>query len=203
MNEASLMWNPITCDDLGNVISSPVLAAGRLLPACAAGPKIARSGLARSPASLGLTLAFDSEPPTGETCGITSIGSSRSASLQRSLESKLQAQFPRDGLTGRTMTWRPLVTPAGRVLFQLQVSGRATTASASGWLPTPSGTSNHGKNHVAGRLDEWGGRSNPWRGTPIGKVHSPAFELWMMGYPATWREQMPPATQSCRKSRRR
>lgn len=56
----------------------------------------------------------------------------------------------------------------------------------SGYLPTPSGTSNHGKNHVCGRLDEWGGSSNPWRGTDIGRTRSPSFEEWMMGWPVSW-----------------
>jgi len=61
-----------------------------------------------------------------------------------------------------------------------------TVASGSGYLPTPSGTSNHGQNHVAGRLDEWGGSSNPWRKTEIGKLHCPRFEEWMMGWPDQW-----------------
>jgi hypothetical protein len=59
---------------------------------------------------------------------------------------------------------------------------------AFGSLPTPSGTSNHGKNHVCGRLDEWGGSSNPWRGTEIGRTSSPAFEEWVMGWPVQWTE---------------
>lgn len=54
-------------------------------------------------------------------------------------------------------------------------------------LPTPSGCRS-GKNHVAGRLDEWGGSSNPWRGTEIGKTHTPAFEEWVMGWPVQWTE---------------
>jgi len=54
------------------------------------------------------------------------------------------------------------------------------------YLPTPSGTSNHGKNHVSGRLDEWGGSGNPWRGTEIGKLHCPRFEEWMMDWPDQW-----------------
>lgn len=60
------------------------------------------------------------------------------------------------------------------------------TAKGSGsLLPTPSGVRS-GKNHVAGRLDEWGGSSNLWRGTSIGKTHSPAFEEWVMGWPEQW-----------------
>jgi hypothetical protein len=58
-------------------------------------------------------------------------------------------------------------------------------------LPTPSGTSNGGKNHVIGRLDEWGGSSNPWRGTEIGKVRCASFEEWMMGFPMGWSDLIP------------
>ena len=67
--------------------------------------------------------------------------------------------------------------------------------TASGLLPTPSGTSNHGKNHVSGRLDEWGGSSNPWRGKAVGKLHCPRFEEWMMGYPDRWTELTDSETQ--------
>ena len=59
------------------------------------------------------------------------------------------------------------------------------SAPESGFLPTPSGV-NGGRNHTSGRLDEWGGSSNPFRGTEIGKVHCPSFEGWMMGYPVLW-----------------
>ena len=55
-----------------------------------------------------------------------------------------------------------------------------------GYWPTPSGTSNHGKNHVVGRLDEWGGSSNRFRGTSLQRVRCPEFEEWMMGWPEGW-----------------
>jgi len=65
---------------------------------------------------------------------------------------------------------------------------RHTSAKGSGSsLPTPSGCRS-GKNHVAGRLDEWGGSSNRWRGTEIGKLHLPPFEEWVMGWPVQWTE---------------
>lgn len=60
-----------------------------------------------------------------------------------------------------------------------------TTGTASGLLPTPSGV-NGGRNHTVGRLDEWGGSSNPWRKTALGKVRCAAFEEWMMGLPTGW-----------------
>ena len=74
-----------------------------------------------------------------------------------------------------------------------------TDATVSGLLPTPTGV-NGGRNHIAGRLDEWGGSSNPFRGTEIGKVHCPSFEGWMMGYPEAWHRLTPTETQSSPKS---
>jgi hypothetical protein len=47
--------------------------------------------------------------------------------------------------------------------------------TASGLLPTPSGV-NGGKNHTVGRLDEWGGSSNPFRGTDLARVRCASFE---------------------------
>jgi len=71
---------------------------------------------------------------------------------------------------------------------------RHTSVKESGLsLPTPSGCRS-GKNHVAGRLDEWGGSSNRWRGTEIGKTHTPAFEEWVMGWPVQWTELTASAT---------
>lgn len=85
--------------------------------------------------------------------------------------------------------------------WELDMSGLRMVGNAYGSLPTPSGTSNHGKNHVCGRLDEWGGSSNPWRGTETGKVSSPAFEEWVMGWPVQWTELTASATGRCREWR--
>ena len=66
-----------------------------------------------------------------------------------------------------------------------------TSATASGFLlPTPSGV-NGGNNNTMGRVDEWGGSSNPLRGTVIGSMCSPEFEEMVMGWPITWTELTP------------
>lgn len=59
-----------------------------------------------------------------------------------------------------------------------------------GWLPTPSGV-NGGNNNTMGRIDEWGGSSNPLRGTVIGYLCLPEFEEMIMGWPIGWTEQTP------------
>ena len=73
--------------------------------------------------------------------------------------------------------------------YQLPTLARPITEIESGsrLLPTPSGV-NGGRNHTVGRLDEWGGSSNPFRGTEIGKVRCASFEEWMMGLPIGWTE---------------
>lgn len=65
-----------------------------------------------------------------------------------------------------------------------------TDVKGSGSLPTPSGV-NGGKNNVMGRLDEWGGSGNRWRGTEIGKMRCASFEEWMMGWPMGWSARTP------------
>jgi hypothetical protein len=61
-----------------------------------------------------------------------------------------------------------------------------TTGSGCGLrLPTPSGV-NGGRNNMMGRVDEWGGSSNPLRGTVIGSMCLPEFEEMVMGWPIGW-----------------
>lgn len=139
---------------------------------------------------------------TSGTYGQPSSISSASASLQRSLESKLQASLASSGLTLYRLTWKKRITPSLRPICALRASAHSTSGNGSSGLPTPSGTSNKGKNHVAGRLDEWGGSSNPFRGTADGRLHLPGFELWMMGLPGAWRQLMPLETPLFRKLRR-
>ncbi|MDQ1758981.1 hypothetical protein RAS14_04415 [Achromobacter aegrifaciens] len=57
-------------------------------------------------------------------------------------------------------------------------------------LPTPSGV-NGGRNNMMGRVDEWGGSSNPLRGTAIGSMCLPPFEELVMGWPIGWTEPTP------------
>ena len=103
-----------------------------------------------------------------------------------------------EGWTRFSETWPRSGMMQNGIAYRLPTLAPLTKETGSGLLPTPSGTSNHGQNHVSGRLDEWGGNSNPWRGTDIGKLHCPRFEEWMMGYPDRWTEPMLCETQSSR-----
>lgn len=51
--------------------------------------------------------------------------------------------------------------------------------------PTPTTPSGH----CTGRLDEWGGRQNPFRGTAEGGGQlNPDFVEWLMNFPKGWTE---------------
>lgn len=194
------MFDPAILPDTRNVISSPGLADGQRPSGLPGGLTISPSGLEAAHASRSPLPASAGALKTSGTFGQHGSVSSARLALELSLENRL-----RERLTGSHLyevIWRPWVTCSGHVLSRPRARALVTSGIASGLLPTPSGTSNHGKNHVAGRLDEWGGSTNPFRGTPIGNVHCPAFELWVMGYPDQWGQLMPRGTPSFRKSRR-
>lgn len=66
-------------------------------------------------------------------------------------------------------------------------------------LPTP----NAGNDHWGARLDEWGGSSNPFRGTEIGRLRlNPCWIEELMGYPQGWTDVGPWETPSSRRSRK-
>jgi hypothetical protein len=167
------------------------LPDGRLIDPC---------GLAHALASLSASQVRALGLQISGISGLHGSISSHSAVLQSSLESRLRTRLGTAGSMELSLTWKAKATPAGRPYCQRVPQMHRIDVTGYGSLPTPSGTSNHGKNHVSGRIDEWGGSSNYFRGKEGGNEHLPGFELWTMGYPAAWRELMPPATRSSRKS---
>lgn len=99
-------------------------------------------------------------------------------------------------LFNEVLPWSSVILPKwgmmrDGVLWERTPPDFLTAANASGsLLPTPSGV-NGGNNHTMGRVDEWGGSSNPLRGTVIGSMCSPEFEELVMGWPVTWTELTP------------
>jgi hypothetical protein len=197
------MLEQATSKDLHSAISLQELVAGAMLSDSQDGMTLDLFGQDHVHASRSVLQDVDMEPMTNVTSGPSGLSLSKSAILRQSLVSKLKQRFDTDGSTLFKMTWSQKATPSHRQFFRLAARARHTFDKGFGSLPTPNGTSNHGKNHVAGRLDEWGGSSNPWRGTDIGKVHCPAFELWVMSYPEAWAQLMPPGMPSSRKSRQK
>lgn len=70
------------------------------------------------------------------------------------------------------------------------LDSRINAIACGSSLPTPSGV-NGGNNNTMGRIDEWGGSSNPLRGTVIGSMCSPEFEEMVMGWPIGWTAPTP------------
>lgn len=201
MNEVSPKFPLPISLDTHNATSLLVLAAGPTRSASPTGPKTSPSGLVVVLASPSVSQGKDSEKLTNVISGLCSLNSSSSASLQSSLESRLRAKLARSGSPEYSLTWKHWPIDGQEPICALRASALRTSDKDFGGLPTPSGTTS-GKNHVAGRLDEWGGSTNPFRGTSLGKVRCAAFELWMMGYPMEWQAAMARAMQSCRKSRK-
>lgn len=200
-SETSDSSSPTTSEATTSAISSPVSASGVTPCDKQDGPTTAQCGLEVVLASPSVSLESEPEPQMSGTSGPNSSVSSASAILQSSLVNRFRARTASLGSSLFKLTWKERATPSGRSIPALRGSAHRTSGNACTSLPTPSGTSNHGKNHVAGRLDEWGGSSNPFRGTDLGRLHLPSFECWMMGLPAAWQQLTPTATLSSRRSR--
>ena len=136
-----------------------------------------------------------------DTSGLFGFPSYSSYILQSCLASRFQRLLDTAGTTRLQLTLRVKTTPLQRLYYQLLPVMHGMSGKDYGLLPTPTGTSNHGMNNTVGRLDEWGKSNNPFRGTDLGKLHCPSFELWIMGYPEEWQQQMPSETLSSHKLR--
>src|SRR5262245_3591819 len=169
--------------DSASVTSSPALEDGPMRSGSPDGQRTDLSGPEVVRVSRSRLRAPRLAGPIRGIFGRRGASSSRSAGLLSCLASKLRQRLDTDGSTVFVMIWKERITPSGRLIYRLRASAPSIDVNGSGSLPTPSGTSNHGRSHVAGRLDEWGGRSNCFRGTEAGALHSPGFELWIMGFP--------------------
>lgn len=203
MSEALPMSGQTTSGDTRNATSSRALEDGPTLLDWLDGQTTEPSGPEAVPASHSVSQGRAAGAMTSAIFGQNSSALFVPPGPLSSWESKLRQRLATTGSMELSVTWKVSTTPAGRQLCRRVPRMRRIDATGFGSLPTPSGTSNHGKNHVAGRLDEWGGSSNYFRGHPGGNQHLPGFELWTMGFPDAWRQLMPPAMPSSRKSPRK
>lgn len=197
------MSRSMTSSDIPSATSSPASAGGPSPHVWRDGQTIDLFGQAPAPASRSRSRGRAPAKVMSDTSGLCSSVLSIPIAPLSLWESKLRQRLSSAGSMELSAIWKERVTPAGRRFFQRVPRMRPIDVTGSGSLPTPSGTSNHGKNHVSGRIDEWGGSSNYFRGKPGGNEHLPGFELWTMGFPDEWRQLMPPAMPSSRKSRRK
>lgn len=124
--------------DIPSVISSPESEAGASPCDLPASPTITESGLAPVHASLSARQALEQGLMTRAISGPVSPGSSRSAALQSSLESRLRARLQGLGSTLYKLTWKQWATPSGLQRSRLRASVLRTSATGlTGWV-TPS-----------------------------------------------------------------
>lgn len=133
--EALLTFVPLTLLASRNVTSSPASPVGLSRSGSPAGRKTEKSGLARAPANRSRRPAMGGDCSTNDTSGPPSSGSSASAVLQSSLESRLRARTQSLGSTLYSLTWKPWRTPGQRSLSRLRASvPRTSEIVLTGWV---------------------------------------------------------------------
>lgn len=142
------------CEDTRSAISSPGSASGRTHCGAPGGPMIGPSGLVRVPASLSARQVKELGLLTSGICGPLGTTSSKSAALQSSLASKLQAKLSTTGSTLYRLTWKDWILPSGRLLSRLRASVlRISETEHSGW-PTPQTSDSSGGGQAKRAMDE-------------------------------------------------
>ena len=117
--------------------SSPGSAVGAMPSGSPDGPTSGPSGPAPFPVSRFRALDSDVAMPIEDTCGPLFSGSSPSAGLQRSLESRLRAALDVNGSPEYALTWSTWDMPAGPPICRLRASAHRTSGNGSGGWPTP------------------------------------------------------------------
>jgi len=146
MNDQSRMCAQATSSTSSNAIFSLASASGATPCAKQDGATTAQCGQDHARVSLSARQAKERGLATSGTCGLHGTGSSSSASLQSSLESRLRQRMSGLGSTLYTLTWKPWATPLGVSRSRLRASVRRTfetdftgwvTPSARDWKDTP------------------------------------------------------------------
>lgn len=145
----------MTFDHTHSAISSQESASGHMPFASQAGQMIDLFGPVPVRANLSPRQAKELDLMTSGTYGRPGTGSSKSAALQKSLESRLKAVTALAGSTLYKLTWKDWSTPAGRSLPLLRATAPRTDAGGFTSWPTPT------VNDSRGGRNKTSGRSNP------------------------------------------
>ena len=120
-----------------SVTSSPGSAVGAMRSGSPDGPTSGPSGPAPFRVSRFRALDSDVAMPIEDTCGPLFSGSSPSADLQRSLESRLRATLDVNGSPEYALIWSTWDMPAGPPICRLRASAHRTSGNGFGGWPTP------------------------------------------------------------------
>src|SRR5574341_344086 len=120
---------PTTCGERPGSTPSPGSGDGTWHCDSPGGPLECPSGPDPVPASRSAWPGSGEGSPTTGTSGLSGSGSSASADLQSSLESRLRVLLASCGSTLFRLTWRERATPSGRPICALRASARRTPGS--------------------------------------------------------------------------
>lgn len=137
MSAALKTFAPATLPASPNAISSPESASGAWLSGVLAGQTTDLFGPVPVRANLSARQAKELGLLTSGTSGQPSTGSSKSAALQSSMESRLRAAMSGLGSTLYKLTWKAWTTPSGVSRSRLRASVLRTSATDSSGWPTP------------------------------------------------------------------
>ena len=124
MSDQSKLSGPSTSSDTRSSTPLPALAAGLSLYDLLDGPRTEKSGPEAVPASRSARRAKAGGRPTKGTSGPISFGSSPSAVLQQSLESKLRARLDVNGSLEYDLIWKHWDTESDAPICALRASAR-------------------------------------------------------------------------------
>jgi hypothetical protein len=146
MTVALKKLSPLTWKGTPSAISSPESEVGQELCNLLSGTQIDLFGQDLHPVKVFPLLGKEKEKTIADTCGRSSSILLESASLQQSLENKLQQLSDMGGSMIYKMTLKQKATPQQRVYFHLGLSGHRTkgtdsSSQQSAW-PTPMSSDN-------------------------------------------------------------
>jgi hypothetical protein len=136
MNEALRKSNQMTLEDSRNVISSLALVAGPTRSDLPVGQTMNLFGPEAVPVNHSVPAADKKVSVIPAISGRRGFGSSASADLQRSLESRLVPRLALHGSTMFRLTWKTRVTPSGRRIYALRALARSISDNGFGSWPT-------------------------------------------------------------------